>query len=175
MSAQTRLPLSRFRKVAWFGKEKTLPEQGVFLVEVLIAVSIAVTVAVFVSATIALFVTVREGLTQEARKYYLAEEGYEIVRFLRDEDWDTITSLTAGQHYGLAVSTTTLAITTAPEVTAGAYTRTIVVGPLRRATNGEIVSSGGTVDNQGRTVEVFVVDGRGTTTLKAILVNLWPS
>lgn len=146
--------------------------RGITLVEVLVAVGIVSLASIFISLTVFQFAQSRKELLHETDKMYLAEEGYEIIRLLRDDNWVNLSVLTPNTDYYLQVSDTTLAIGTVPEIINGRYTRLFKLLPVyRNSTTQEIVSSGGVLDNNSFKVEVSVGDSNGTTTVEALLVN----
>jgi len=151
-------------------------KQGALLVEVVVATAVAVTVAAFISGAVALLVSARTTLIVDTQKLFRAEEGYELMRLLRDEQWSNIATLVPGTHYGLIVSTTTVAINGNPEVLPEGLVRTITIQPLYRTVAGTIVpvgTAGAAIDNNGRHLEVAVTDGQSTTTVRAVLTNLF--
>lgn len=146
--------------------------RGITLVEVLVAVGIVSLTSIFIGLTVFQFAESRKELLHETNKMYLAEEGYEIIRLLRDENWVNLSGLTTNTDYYLQVSDATLTIGTVPEIINGRYTRLFKLLPVyRNVTTQEIVSSGGVLDNDSFKVEVSVGDGNGTTTVEALLVN----
>jgi len=156
---------------------KTLQKNvaGITLVEVLVGVSILTIVGIFIGVSVSHFALARNNILHDTKKMYLAEEGYEIVRILRDGNWSNISSLGAGNIYYLGVATTTLAITSVPEIIDERYLRLFFVEPVYRNSTGGIVSvgdAGAVLDNNSRQVSVQVGDDVSTTTVKALLVNL---
>jgi prepilin-type N-terminal cleavage/methylation domain-containing protein len=148
--------------------------KGMSLVEVIIASAIASLVAIFVGVTVAQFASVRAGILNDTKKLYLAEEGYEIIRLIRDEDWSVLSVIPQQTYYHLQVSTTTLGIGLTPEIIDGEYIRSFRLLPLYRNNQGNIVSSttsGATSDNNGRELYIYVADDSGTTTLRSLLMN----
>ena len=179
MKELVRQLLSPSPKVGWLGKKfVTLlhSQRGISLVEVIIASAILTVIAGFVATTTVVFVAAKNGLFHDVKKYYLAEEGYEVIRFLRDNDWDNVGSLTPGQRYSFTMSTSTLAVTTTVETIESRYERSFRIERVYRSSSGAIVSAtttGATLDPQAKKVVIDVVDERGTTTLQAILTNLF--
>lgn len=150
-------------------------ERGITIVEVIIGVAIAGLVIVFISHTITLFLVSSGATLQKTKALYLAEEGLEIMRYLRDEDWSTIDDeLSNGTTYYLSVATSTLGTTTVPEVIDGIYTRSFELSEVRRdnATD-DIVSSGGSVDGGSRWVTFFVSYDSATVTMETLLTNIF--
>lgn len=154
----------------------TLPTRGVALVEVLVAVVIATIVSIFVAASITQYVESRAALLHDTQKLYLAEAGYEAVRFIRDTSWQTFADLPYDTTHYLRVGTSTIAATTTPETIYGRYERSFTVHPLYRDSAGEVVaasSSDATEDAAGRVIRVHVADERSTTTIESIVTNLF--
>jgi Tfp pilus assembly protein PilV len=153
---------------------QALKQRGITLVEVLIGVGIAALVGVFVGLTVTQFAEARNVILHDVKKAYLAEEGYELVRFLRDEDWTNLSSLTSHTKYGLDTSTTTISTSASPELIDGTYERSFELRPVYRNSSDTIVASttsGATVDNNSKEVVIFVADTNGTTTMQALLMN----
>ena len=149
-----------------------LASRGITLIEVLIAVGILSLFSIVISTTIFQFAESRKELLHDTDKMYLAEEGYEIIRLLRDENWANLSGLTLNTDYYLVLSSSTLATSTVPEIINGRYTRLFrLLSVSRDATTHEIVSSGGVVDNNARKVQISVGDSNGTSTVEALLTN----
>lgn len=113
----------------------------------------------------------------EAREAVLiAEEGAEIVRFLRDADWtDNIVSLTAGTNYYAESSGTTWMLTTTdPGSVQGKYTRTIVFELVYR--DGSDIAPSGTEDIDARSFTITVTwtgtFGQRSVVLQGYVMNI---
>lgn len=116
--------------------------RGVSVIEVVIGVSIAALAIAFMSHTIVRYASQGTDNLDKTRAVLLAEEGLELMRYLHDDSWTNISSLTNGTSYYLSISTTTIATTTTPNIVDGQYTRTITTSPVYRATSGDdIVAS----------------------------------
>jgi len=148
--------------------------KGISLVEVVIGVAIAGLVIVFVSHTLTLFFASSEETLNRTQALYLAEEGQEILRYVRDEDWDTIgTDLSVGTTYYFYVSDTEIGTTTAPE-TVGDFARSFVLSNVARdnTTDDDIVFSGGTNDAGSRFATTTVSWGSDSVSLFSLLTNI---
>lgn len=153
-------------------------QSGITLVEVVVGISIIAAAVVAIGFSVNAYVDARAVLLTDVKATYLAEEGYEIVRALRDDDWNTIDALALDTLLYLDVSTTTIAIGGSPEVIDTDFTRSFVLRELYRNGSNDITSSttaGATVDDEGREIEVYVNGPNGTTSFQAIFTNLHAS
>ena len=156
----------------------TLPKsgsEGTTLVEVLVGVSIVAIVSIFVGLSVYQFSVVRNNILDDTNKLYLAEEAYEIIRFLRDADWSNISGLTNNTSYYLQVSTTTVAVGGSYEIIDNKFNRSFLVQPVYRNNSGDIVASttsGASIDTDAKHLFIYVGDNKSTTTMQAVLVNL---
>lgn len=147
--------------------------RGISSVEMLVGISIAALILLFVTHAITRFVNVGQETAEKTKALYLAEEGLELVRFVRDESWSNISTLTDGTTYYLDVSSTTVAISGTPEVIDGYYERSFVVDAVERDGNDDIVTSG-TADPQSKYVTVTVSwdTPTQTTELTSIIADI---
>ena len=149
-------------------------QSGMSLVEVVLASTITSLVAIFVGVTVAQFASVRADILNNTKKIYLAEEGYELIRLVRDGGWSAISSIPQQTSYYIQVSTTTLAVGLSPEIIDGKYLRSFRLLPLYRNIQGVIVTSttsGAITDTNGRELFIYVADDSSTTTLRSLLMN----
>jgi len=121
-------------------------------------------------------VTFQVARTTEATSF--AEESIEVVRVLRDENWTTnIAALTSGTTYYPVISTDKWTLTTTnPGVINNLYTRTVVVEDVGRDANHDILSSGGTPDDNTKKVTSTITwteNGRNKqVVLEAYVTNI---
>lgn len=149
-------------------------QRGVSVIEVLVGVAILGFAAIFLVQAFNLFFTNGALVRQTTKAAFLATEGMEMVRFARDDDWNTIDGLTNGTDYAPVVSGGAVSFTTTPEVIDGTYTRVIEFSALSRNGDDDIVASGGTVDGDSRHVTVTISWGSGRTlVLRGIVTNLF--
>ncbi len=153
--------------------------KGFSLVEVV--VGSAVLGVVFVSL-ISIYGTYIRASTQNAstiKMTYLAEEGVEAVRTLRDRGFaSNINGLTASTTYYLNFSGGFWVSTTTPEIIDTSYYRSFVLFSVYRDGNSDIVTTGGTLDPDTRKVVVTVsytpgVAATTTKSLSAYLTNIF--
>jgi type II secretory pathway pseudopilin PulG len=153
--------------------------QGFTSLEVVIGVSIAATVLIFAMYTINSFINSARDVTEKTQALYLAEEGLELVRFIRDENWSNISALPVSTTRYLAIATSTISATTTPEVL-GAFTRSFQMENVyRNTTTDDIVASttGGSVADTGsKYVRMTVSWGTPTKSvaLTTIITDLAP-
>ena len=151
--------------------------QGMGIVEVVVAVSIVSVVLIFFSNTFVQFINSGKQVSEKTQALYLTEEGLELMRFVRDNNWADISTLTSGTSYALVLSSTPIGITTSPEVS-GIFKRTFVVSNVyRNAITDDIVASttvGAVADTQAKYVTMNVQWGTPTSTisLTTILTHL---
>lgn len=154
----------------------TVRASGIALVEVLLAVAIITVIGVAVSYSIISYTTARESLLTDVKTAYLAEEGYELMRALRNDDWSTFESLALDTPLFLSVSTSTIAIAGGSEVIDGTHSRQVILREVWRDSDDDITASttvGASIDLDLRQVEVTVGGPSGTTTFTGILSNVF--
>jgi prepilin-type N-terminal cleavage/methylation domain-containing protein len=152
-----------------------LRQSGVSLIEVMMAMAIISSLVIAIGWSITTYVDARSALLNDVKNVYLAEEGYEIIRALRDDDWNTIDALTVGDTHYLDVSTSTIAIGGGPEVIDGEFYRSFVLTEVYRDSNDDVTASttpGALVDTEILEVKVSVFGPTGTTSLSALVSNL---
>ena len=123
----------------------TATTKGIGLIEAIVALSIisaALTGAVFAHRR---FVAVALQNSSRIKAAYLAEEGIEVARYLRDTGWTAyIATLANGVAYHLVFATTTASwiATTSVQTIDADFTRTITFEPVyRRTLDQDIVAS----------------------------------
>jgi len=127
-------------------------EQGQSLVELLIAIGIS---AIILPALITGFVASREGRVQQnerLRATALLAEAVNAVRVAKEADWNTF-ALNGTYHPVISGSTWILA---SGSETVSGFTRSIVIGDVRRDSNGNIVGSGGDLDPSSKKLTAAV-------------------
>ena len=102
---------------------------------------------------------------------YLAEEGIEAVKTIRDSGWTNINALSNDTNYYLYFDTSSSTdniweATTTANVTDSNFIRTFVLNSVSRDTNGRITQNGGTLDSKTKqlTVSVSWISNNSTTT-----------
>jgi prepilin-type N-terminal cleavage/methylation domain-containing protein len=153
--------------------------RGFTAVEVLIGVALASVILIFAANTVALFINAGRVVSEKTKALYLVEEGLELIRFVRDESWSTISSLsTSGTHY-LGITTSLITTTTTPEIIGGFRRSFTIQNVYRNTTTSDIVASttGGSVaDTSSKYITLSVAWGNPTTTISmtSILADIAP-
>ncbi len=149
-------------------------QQGFFLIEVIVAASVIAVVLVLLLGAIQNSIEVSERALERTQAAYLLEEGAEVLKAIRDNDWDTIAGLTTDPYYPTwNGSSWTLSTTTN---TIGEFTRSIVCTTVARDAGDDIVQSGGTTDSGSKKCTISVVwqtpSGTQTKFLILYLTNI---
>lgn len=154
-------------------KQPLFYTRGVISLELIFGVVLVVLVITFSVHALTTFLTTGEDIADKTAALYLAEDGLELVRFIRDDDWADISGLTNGSTYYLAVTASAVSLTGTPTTT-GQYTRTIVVQPVYRDANDDVVTSGGSADADSKIVTVTVTwdGGAESVTLSTIVGDI---
>ncbi len=144
-------------------------KKGIMLAEVLIAVFIfSVILGVLVTIN-NLYLTSVSSSLKSVKALYLAEEGMEAVRIIRDTNFSNFQNLTEGESYYLyflnSASSTWEATTSDLYKDVGGIDRWFVLNPIRREYNQIATSTGNIVPNTKKvTVYVSWDDKSGTIT-----------
>ena len=161
-------------------KKKNL-KKGSGLVEILIAVFIfSIILGSLITASSTYFSGAGDNLIS-TKGAYLAEEGIEAVKTIRDSSWNNISSLSDNTNYYLYFDTSSStnniwkATTTASSIDS-TFIRTFKVNAVYRDSNGRIISSGGTLDLNTEKVTVSISwkskNSTTTKTLSTYITNL---
>lgn len=156
-------------------KTKHKTQNGVSLIEVIVGISVVSVILIVVGFSVNAYVEARSRLLIDTKKMYLVEEGYEMLRMIRDNNWNDINTLTMGDIYYFSVSTSTIAVSTTPEIIDGTLYREFVVENAYRDGDDDLVDSsvaGAVVDINTKIVTIFVGGVNATTSLEAVLTNI---
>jgi Tfp pilus assembly protein PilV len=123
---------------------------GFGIIEILVAAAI-ISTAIFSLFNVFVLANRLSGEAgNKIRANFLAEEGLEVLRYLRDDSWSrNLAGLTAGTSYYISFNSGTSQWsigTTNPGVIDSIYTRVITLENVSRDSSDNIVSSGGTND-----------------------------
>jgi len=131
--------------------------RGIGAVEMLVGISILAIMFIAISFTVMRFINTGKDVADKTQALCLAEETLEMVRFIRDEKWNHIQSLTDGTIYYLDVTGTDIATSTTPEII-DIYTRSFTIDSVERDGSDDIVTSGAQ-DNTSKYVTATVTWG----------------
>lgn len=150
--------------------------RGVSVVEVMIGLVIFSIIFVFIFHTLTLFFGSQTLTLESTQALYLAEEGQEAVRYLRDEDWNALSALSKDTEYTLAIATTTIDAVAGTTLIDGKYTRSFFLHDAHRNSDDDFVASttsGASVDSGSLLVTVRVTWGEDEQVqLYSLLTNL---
>lgn len=151
--------------------------RGFGLLEIVIAVSI-ISATIFSLSFVFIISSRLEGESlNKTRANFIAEEGLEALRFLRDKSWSAnLGGLAAGTTYYLSFATTTStwSIGTLGSEIDNLFLRKVTVENVSRNSSDDIVNSGGTQDPDTKKINVSVewLERGATTTLTTVSTYL---
>lgn len=133
---------------------------GIGLVEIVIAVGIFAAAGFALMALVQYSAAVMDNNLRRIQAAFLAEEGIEAVRHLRDQAWTNIGNSSPVTPYYLVFTPgapASWALTpVAPPAISGTFTRQITLPEVQRSGTDDIVASGGVVDPNTLLVRVTV-------------------
>lgn len=156
-------------------------KKGSGLVEILVAIfvfTVILSSLIFVSSA---YLSGSADSLKSAKGAYLAQEGIEVVKIMRDYSWTNISGLSTSTTYYIYWNTSsstnnTWATTTTYTTTDSVFTRTLKFDSVSRDANGRIVASGGKLDVNSRKVTVSISwkakTDMTTKTLSTYITNL---
>jgi Tfp pilus assembly protein PilV len=146
---------------------------GFSLVEAVIAVALTAAFILSLSYVNSFYARTALGHAKQLQASFLAEEGIEAARLMRDSSWSNqIASLAPGTQYYLYFSGSAWQATTTATNPTG-FERRIVFGEVRRDSNSNIITSGGSVDSGSRLVTTTVSwQEKGETKNKELSIYL---
>ncbi len=131
--------------------------KGATLIEALIATSIIMAFFVALVSVHNTYLSSSFSDLFEVKATYLAEEGIEVVKGLRDASWTgNIASQTNDTPYYLDFVNSAWALTTTLLLIDSKFSRTVTFSAVGRNSSSDIVASGGTSDPNTRKVTVVV-------------------
>ena len=151
--------------------------KGFGLIEIVIVSSIISVAVVSLSYVLVLSNRLSSRASDEIRANFIAEEGIEAIRFLRDKSWTTdLSVLVPNTDYFVILDTSTgqwSISTTEPGLLGDLFRRTIRVDSVYRDPSFDIVASGGTIDPETLRITSLVTWQYGTTSLETYLSNMF--
>lgn len=133
--------------------------KGFGLIEVVVGMAIISSTFVALAGVARFSLNVIDQANLNLRAAFLASEGIEAVKIIRDESWmNRIMPLTNGTTYYLSYVSGAWTITVSPQPKIdGLFERSITFAEVRRDGFDNIISSGGSVDLKTRKVTVRTV------------------
>ena len=132
---------------------KLKSEKGQSLVELLITIGLS---AILIPALLAGFSIIRSGRVQQDQRLQATayvKEAQEAMRVVQANGWS---NLSAGTYHPV-VSGTTWSLASGSETIANtSFTRQVVINDIFRDSNGNIASSGGTLDSSTKQITITV-------------------
>lgn len=146
--------------------------KGVGIIEIVVVVAIAGIALFGISGVSSYALGVMNDRKALLEASYLAEEGIEAIRSVRDENWSSnIAGLTMGTNYYSVVSGSKWILqTTNPGLINNRYARRAVFENVNRDGSDNIVTSGGTLDANTKKVTTYVSwsDRRGSQEISLV-------
>lgn len=148
--------------------------KGFTLVEVVVATSIILVFLLALFGVNNLYLKSAFLNTDSIKATFLAEEGLEAMRFLRNSSWeDNILPLSAGTNYNLIFLSNAWIVNSSSDYVDNLFERRAVLSDVYRDVLDDIVTSGGTLDPYTKMVTINVSwSTRGATTTKSISTYL---
>lgn len=138
------------------------------MIEVIIASTIITLSMIAATAVAQKSMYVSRQATHTTQASFLLEEGAEVVRIMRDNNWTNISGLTVGTSYYSAFSAGAWSFSTTPS-TIGDFTRTVQIANVNRDNTTKDISVSGTNDIGTKLVTVTVTWKEGGATISKTL------
>ncbi len=154
-------------------------KKGLTVIEVVVASAVFAAAVVGIVGAYNYFSRVAYRNTASVQAAFLAEEGVEAVRIMRDSSWtNNIANLSNGVNYRLTWNGTRWGTTTAVSLIDNQFDRTVSFSAVYRDGAFDVVTSGGTLDTGTRKVTVSVAwylpdIGTSTKTVEAYVSNIF--
>jgi len=145
-------------------------KEGFALVEIIIASAVMVIVVLAVMNAFSSYVKASKNNLDSVKASYLAEEGIEAVKIMRDNSWNQkIATITVGSAFPINWTGTNWATTSSNVLIDGKYDRTIVLNNAYRNAGTNDLETTGSLDVNTKKVTVNVSwSNNGSTTTKVL-------
>ena len=149
-----------------------IKNRGITIVEILVVITIIVISLLGFSQLSTFSFRVIQHNEKQTRALNLAQETIEVVRNIRDESWDNISSLTMGTDYYPVKSGLPPKWSLSPGSEAmNGFTRGVALQEVMRDANDDIIESGGINDPNTKKVSVVVLWEEGGNTRQVELAT----
>lgn len=156
---------------------KFVLKKGVSVVEALVGSAILTFVLFAFTSSLSIYSAASADATKRTQALFLAEEGIEITRSIRDRAWNNIGGLDTEEVYGLSLNETAQRWELSRgEENVDEFSRRIILGDVYRNSNDQITESTSSIYDAGTRlirVEVSWQSRRGeqTIALESLLTN----
>lgn len=157
-----------------YGMTSVNYKKGSALVEILVAVFIFSAILGSLITASSMYLRGAGDSLRSAKGAYLAQEGVEAIKIMRDTGWSNISTLNNNTDYYLYFDTSsstnnTWKATSTISTIDSIFDRTFKLYSVNRDSNGRVVLNGGTLDSNTREVNVSVSwKLKGATTTKVL-------
>ncbi|MEK7182161.1 MAG: hypothetical protein AAB679_00140 [Patescibacteria group bacterium] len=135
---------------------KLILKKGVGLVEMVVGLSVFIFIVLSFIISFNYFIKNSLLGIKTVQSYFLAEEGLEAIKSMRNNSWATnINQLVSGQEYYFYFNGSKWESTTTPSMIDNFFTRKFIAENIYRDTNGDI-STSGTHDSGSKKITVFI-------------------
>ena len=143
---------------------------GLALTEVVVVASIILVFVVALFGAYAFYLRISFENLHRAQATFIAEEGIESIKILRDQSWsEKIALIPFGETYRITWNEGLVELALGASYIDGMFDRTIVFEEVGRDSNGDIVEQGGTPDEGTRKLTVNISwFSRNATTTKSM-------
>ena len=162
---------------AWLKQNNIFSRKGFSLVEVVVGAAIMLLIVFGVVSTYLFYLRISISNPLRVKATLMAEEGIEVLKFLRDGHWSSVGNLAVSTDYYLNFDGLNWSISEEPQYSDLRFDRKFTVENVYRDLGGNIVSSGGTFDPGTKKI-IMEMNWRtqgGTTTrhLSTYLANIF--
>jgi Tfp pilus assembly protein PilV len=149
-------------------------QQGSVLIEAVVATSVFLVVILGLASTSSFVVRNSLENVTKIQAAFIAEEGAEAVRLLRDESWaSNIAPRTSGAIFYVEFNGAAWRVSTTSSAIDGIFQRSLVVEDVYRDASQNIVASGGSIDpNIKKVTSTVTWNSHGATTTRALSTYL---
>jgi len=157
--------------------KKVENKKGIGLVEMMVGLSVFIFIVLSFIISFNYFIKNSILGTKTVQAYFLAEEGIEAIKSMRNNSWTVnINQLVSGQEYYLHFNGNYWESTTTQSTIDGVFTRKFILENIYRDTNGDI-SSSGVLDSGSKKINVFILYNINevvvTKNLSTIITNIF--
>jgi len=141
-------------------------QKGLGMVEIIVVVAVILVAFTAILQLFKLQTQIERVKREQLAAYALLSEALEAVRAVRDGDWSNLSSLAIGADYYPIISSGAWTLTSLDPGLIDGYSEWVVFESVERDINDDIVSSGGTIDDDTLQLIAYVEwqSGSSTTT-----------